>query len=46
MADLALQFSYALAHPVFDPAKQILRGHSWRPEQHVTACLTVNIGME
>lgn len=37
---------YALAHPVFDPERQITRGHFWVPERLVTAGLTVNIGME
>lgn len=41
---------FALAHPVFDPETQIITGHYWREvmTRHwsVTACLTVNIGME
>lgn len=37
---------FALAHPVFDPQEQIIHGHYWRAERDVTACLTVNIGME
>ena len=36
----------ALAHPVFDPEKQVIRDHWWQPERDVLACLTVNIGME
>jgi hypothetical protein len=38
--------AYALAHPVFDPVKQITRGHSWMVEPGLSAMLTVNIGME
>lgn len=37
---------FALAHPVFDPERQIIRGHFWMQERDVSACLTVNIGME
>lgn len=37
---------FALAHPVFDPERQIVKGHHWRPERLVSAGLTVNIGME
>jgi len=40
------QVEFALAHPVFDPERQIIQGHYWAPERWVTACLTVNIGME
>jgi hypothetical protein len=40
------QALFALAHPVFDPDTQIVRGHRWRPDRLVTACLTANIGME
>jgi len=40
------QVAYALAHPVFDPERQIVRGHFWQPESHILAGLTVNIGME
>ena len=39
------QVEFALAHPVFDPMRQIVRGHSWQSGD-VSACLTVNIGME
>ena len=38
--------AFALAHPVFDPERQIVRGHYWQPAHDITACLTVNIGME
>ena len=38
--------AFALAHPVFDPETQIIRGHRFVAERAVTACLTVNIGME
>jgi hypothetical protein len=37
---------FALAHPVFDPETQIVTGHWFVAERAVTACLTVNIGME
>jgi len=37
---------FALAHPVFDPERQIISGHYWRADSDVSACLTVNIGME
>jgi hypothetical protein len=37
---------FALAHPVFDPERQITTGHYWAEERDVSACLTVNIGME
>jgi hypothetical protein len=40
------QAIWALAHPVFDPEKQIIPGHFWIPEPLITAGLTVNIGME
>ncbi|HWG80570.1 MAG TPA: hypothetical protein VN681_12390 [Stellaceae bacterium] len=41
------QIEFALAHPVFDPERQIVRGHYWWAEpDRVSACLTVNIGME
>jgi hypothetical protein len=38
--------AFALAHPVFDPTKQILKDHSWMLADDVSAGLTVNIGME
>lgn len=37
---------FALAHPVYDPETQIVRGHHWVEERLVSAGLTVNIGME
>lgn len=40
------QIEFALEHPVFDPEKQIISGHSWFVERLVSAVLTVNIGME
>jgi hypothetical protein len=43
---LARQVIYALAHPVFDPQKQITFGHGWRYDHHTSAMLTVNIGLE
>ncbi|MGB1214630.1 MAG: hypothetical protein ACPG4X_14795 [Pikeienuella sp.] len=38
--------AFALAHPVFDPERQIVNDHFWYPERLVSAGLTVNIGME
>jgi hypothetical protein len=40
------QVEFALAHPVFDPQRQIVDGHFWRCGPGMTAGLTVNIGME
>lgn len=40
------QALFALAHPVFDPERQIIKGHYWRADRTVSGCLTVNIGME
>lgn len=40
------QVEFALAHPVFDPEKQIIAGHYWRADRATSAFLTVNIGME
>lgn len=37
---------FALAHPIFDPERQIVSGHYWMVERLISACLTVNIGME
>ena len=39
------QVNFALAHPVFDPERQITQGHGWR-EGLLSFMLTVNIGME
>jgi hypothetical protein len=36
----------ALAHPVFDPARQINPSFFWRAEPRITVGLTCNIGME
>ena len=36
---------FALAHPVFDPERQIVDGHRWLVGR-ISALLTVNIGME
>jgi hypothetical protein len=36
----------ALAHPVFDPVRQINESFFWRPEPRITVGLTCNIGME
>jgi hypothetical protein len=40
------QAAYALAHPVYDPERQILSGHFWAADRDVSAGLTVNIGQE
>jgi hypothetical protein len=40
------QIAYALAHPVYDPAREITVDHYWRAGLDVSACLTVNIGQE
>lgn len=37
---------HALDHPVFDPERQIVRGHYWIAARDASACLTVNIGQE
>lgn len=42
----AKQVAFALAHPVFDPAEQIVMGHTFWVDKEVSAVLTVNIGME
>ena len=44
--DLPAWAVFALDHPVFDPEKEILKGHFWWAERLVSAGLTVNIGME
>ena len=38
--------AFALAHPVFDPEGEIVRGHFWREQPHLSVGLTCNIGME
>jgi hypothetical protein len=38
--------AFALAHPVFDPERQITSGHFFMAERDVSVMLTVNIGME
>lgn len=38
--------TFALQHPVYDPERQIVRGHYWLEERGISACLTVNIGQE
>ena len=43
---IARQVIFALAHPVFDPVKQMRMGHSWLYDRHTSAMLTVNIGLE
>lgn len=38
---------FALAHPVYDPERQIVSGHYWlERDAQASACLTVNIGQE
>lgn len=37
---------FALAHPVFDPDRQLLRGHITQYDALASVGLTVNIGME
>jgi hypothetical protein len=37
---------FALAHPVFDPEKEVLPEHFWAVSKRITAGLTCNIGME
>ena len=39
------QIEFALAHPVFDPERQIVGGHFWRCASGMSAGLTVNIGL-
>lgn len=39
--------AYALAHPIFDPDRDMARGgFHWSPERLFYAGLTANIGME
>ena len=40
------QVVFALAHPVYDPERDITRHHYWRAADRISACLTVNIGTE
>jgi hypothetical protein len=37
---------FALAHPVYDPERQIVKGHFWQEERGISAGLTVNLGQE
>ena len=37
---------FALAHPVYIPEQDIVVGHLWQADRDISACLTVNIGME
>lgn len=46
MTTIHPQARFALAHPVFDPERQIVAGHFWRVTPKIGAGLTVNIGME
>lgn len=38
--------AFALAHPVYDPERQILSGHTTMIQPGCSAGLTVNIGEE
>lgn len=40
------QATFALAHPVFDPERQLVRQHFWLVTKFISAGLTVNIGLE
>jgi hypothetical protein len=41
------QIAFALAHPVYEPQRDIVPGHYWRVgSSALSACLTVNIGQE
>lgn len=37
---------FALATPVYNPEEEITPEHFWLPQKHISAGLTVNIGME
>jgi hypothetical protein len=37
---------FALLNPVFEPERDIRTNHYWLAERDVSACLTVNIGLE
>lgn len=37
--------AFALAHPVYNPRRQIVAGHFWR-DGRLAFALTVNLGME
>jgi hypothetical protein len=38
---------FALSRPVFDPYREIVQGHYfWAHATDISACLTVNIGLE
>lgn len=38
--------SFALAHPVFDPDRDVTLKHYWNMDRRVVAGLTVNLGLE
>ena len=38
--------AFALTHPTHNPERDIVSGHYWLAERDVSACLTVNIGLE
>jgi len=40
------QAAFALMHPVYEPERDIVRGHYWLAAPTISACLTVNIGLE
>lgn len=40
------QVLLALAHPVFDPIRQMRQDFTWVVERHVSGSLSCNIGME
>jgi hypothetical protein len=37
---------FALAHPIYDPPRDVRPGHYWQAEREVSAGLTCNIGEE
>jgi hypothetical protein len=45
-AEMRSQIEFALAHPVFDPKRQIVPEHFWLAADDVSAGLTCNIGLE
>lgn len=40
------QAEFALAHPVYDPPRDMVPDHWFIAGDGLSACLTVNIGME
>jgi len=45
MPAMKSQIAFALAHPVYDPERDMIPGHWWQAGK-LSYCLTVNIGME